>query len=103
MDIKNLELTENDFKLLIDGLDTLPERGAAGEIMGIMFEGILGEKGPEAKEKAKRERDMRRRDEDVKKDALKEDIRILQGKLLMFKRYLIQMDALKQVNDMIEK
>jgi hypothetical protein len=33
-DIKNLELTEQDFQLLVDGLDALPEKGVAGEMMG---------------------------------------------------------------------
>jgi hypothetical protein len=101
MDIKNLELTENDFKMLVDGLDALPERGMAADIMGSLLEGMLGEKNPEAIAKMKREREDKKRMEDQKKDALKEDVKILQGKLLMFKRWLIENNALTQVNEMI--
>jgi hypothetical protein len=102
MDVKNLELTERDFQLLVEGLDTLPEKGLAGEMMTDLFVGMLKmdsdsneisdfEKKRIA-ERAKKERD---------KESLKEDIKILQGKLLMFKRYLIQQDALKQVGEML--
>ena len=101
MDIKNLELTEGDFKMLVEGLDALPERGMSGELMGMMLEGMLRDKNPEAMEKIKREREAKKRAEEKAKEALKDDIRILQGKLLMFKRYLIEIDGLKQVNDII--
>lgn len=103
MNIKDLELTEQDFKMLVDGLDVLPEKGAAGELMGAMFEGLLGDKNPEAMERYKREQAAKRKEHDRLKESLKEDIRILQGKLLMFKRWLIQNDALKQVDDIFNK
>lgn len=96
MNIKSLELTENDFKLLIDGLDCLPEKNASGELFGAIFEGMLGDKNPDALEKYKRERDIKRRADEIKKEALKDEIRILQGKLLLFKRWLIEDKALKE-------
>jgi hypothetical protein len=37
------------------------------------------------------------------RDALKEDIRILQGKLLLFKRYLIEQDALRQTREILNQ
>lgn len=101
MDIKNLELTENDFKLLVDGLDCLPDKDAAGQLMGAMIEGMLGDRNPEAMDRFKREQEAKRRIAEKAKEAIKEEIKILQGKLLMFKRYLIQIDALKQVEDII--
>lgn len=101
MDIRNLELTENDFRLLIDGLDTLPEKGMAGEMIGMLFEGLLTDKNPEAVAKLKAEREDKKRFEENAKQALREEIKILQGKLLMFKRYLIEIDALKQVNELL--
>lgn len=101
MDIKDLQLTENDFNLLFDGLDCIPNKDAAREIMGSLLEGILDDTNLEAAEKYKRERDAKRIVADRAKAALIEDVRILQGKLLMFKRWLIQMDALKQVEDFV--
>jgi len=87
MNIKSLELTENDFKLLIDGLDCLPEKNASGELFVAIFEGKLGDKNPG---------DIKRRADEIKKEALKDEIRILQGKLLLFKRWLIEQKALKK-------
>lgn len=103
MDIKNLELTERDFQLLVDGLDTLPDKNAMGEAMGDMILNMVaGDKKdtPEFLEH-QRKRELERLKAKREKEALKEDIRILQGKLLMFKRFLIQQDALKQVDDIL--
>lgn len=101
MDIKNLELTEADFKMLVDGLDALPEKGIAGELVGVMIEGMLSDRNPETMARYKREQETKRKAADLAKETLKDDIRILQGKLLMFKRWLIETNALKQVNDLI--
>jgi len=101
MKIQDLELTDSDFKMIIDGLDFLPEKGMTGEMMTTLFEGLLSDKSPENMEKLKKEREYRRKKEETTKEQLKEDIKILQGKLLMFKRYLIENNALKQVNDLI--
>jgi hypothetical protein len=103
MDLRNLQLTERDFQLLVDGLDTLPNKDFAGDIMEGLMMGMLKKDGGDntklsdfekkrQAEKLKKERD---------KEMLKEDIKILQGKLLMFKRFLIQQDALKQVDDIL--
>lgn len=102
MDIKNLELTEQDFQLLVDGLDALPEKGLAGDMMGDLFLGMLGRDNEEGMEKLKREREEKRRIQDMVKQQQKEEIRILQGKLLMLKRWLLQQGALKQANDVLE-
>jgi hypothetical protein len=102
MDIKNLELTEQDFQLLVDGLDALPEKGLAGDMMGDLIVGMLGRDNEEGMDKIKREREEKRRIQDLAKQAMKEDIRILQGKLLLLKRWLLQAGALKQANDILE-
>jgi hypothetical protein len=88
--------------MLVDGLDCLPHKDQASDIMESLFVGMMKREGDNpqmtdfekkrAAEKLKKERD---------KEALKEDIKILQGKLLMFKRFLIQQDALKQVDDIL--
>lgn len=102
MDIKNLELTERDFQLLVEGLDTLPEKGLAGEMLTEMFVGMIKKEGESEKlTDFERKRQAEKLQKGREKEALKEDIKILQGKLLMFKRYLIQKDALKQVDDIL--
>lgn len=102
MRIKDLELTEQDFKMLVEGLDALPEKGAAGEMMGALLESMIGDKNPEGMEKYKRDQTAKRKSEDMAKEYLRENIRILQGKLLTFKRWLIQQNALKQVDDIFD-
>lgn len=103
MDIKDLELTEQDFQLLVDGLDALPEKGLAGEMMGELLAGMLTKDNPEAMEKHKREQDAKRKKAESAKLQMKEDVRILQGKLLMLKRWLLQEGALKQAHEIIDR
>lgn len=103
MDIKNLELTEQDFQLLVDGLDALPEKGLAGEMLGDLFIGMLAKDTPEAQDKIKLEREAKHKKLEASKQQMKEDVRILQGKLLMLKRWLLQAGALKQAHDILER
>lgn len=101
MDIKDLELSDSDFKLIVDGLDSLPNKDFGGEIIGMMFEGMLTDKSPEAAEKMKRDRELKSAKDKQKKEILIEEIKILQGKLLMFKRWLAQEGALKQTIEIL--
>jgi hypothetical protein len=103
MDLRNLQLTERDFQLLVDGLDTLPNKDFAGDIMEGLMMGMLKKDGGDNTQlsdfEKKRQAEKLKKERD--KEMLKEDIKILQGKLLMFKRFLIQQDALKQVDDIL--
>lgn len=101
--IKMLNLTEEDFKLLVDGLESLPERGLAGEMMGDLIGSMLADKNPEAQEKIKRDREMKARKQESEKQLLKENIRILQGKLLMLKRSLQENKLLSDTYEIINK
>ena len=99
--IKLLNLTDEDFKLMVDGLDALPERGAAGEMMGELLIGMLS-KGDEEKERQmKLERDDRRRKAEKDKESIRENVKILQGKLLILKRYLQENNALAQTYEVL--
>lgn len=99
--IKNLNLTEKDFKMLVDGLDALPHTGRTGEVlMDIMTSTILSGK---IGEEAKRKMDQERQKEAAKKEMLIEDAKILQGKLLMLKRYLTENALMNDVNDALKK
>jgi hypothetical protein len=99
--LKHLNLTERDFELIIDGLDELPNRNAIGEMMGDLLLGVVSKDDPEANAKIKLDREERIRKNKKEKELMKEDIKILQGKLLMLKRYLIEQDAFNQANEII--
>lgn len=103
MEIKNLDLSDRDFQLLVEALDYLPEKNSTGEMMSSMIVSMIAgdrKDTPEFKEYQRKE-DIKRLQAAKEKEALKEDIRILQGKLLMFKRFLIQQNALKQVDEIL--
>jgi hypothetical protein len=99
--IKMLNLTEEDFKLLVDGLDALPEKGFAGEMMGDLLIGLISKGGEEEKERLMKERQAKREKLDKGKEIMKENIKILQGKLLMLKRYFQENDILKQTYEVL--
>lgn len=99
--LQSLNLNENDFKLIIDGLDCLPEKGFAGEMMGDLLMGMIAKDDPLAQEKMKQEREKSRRDREMKKAAIVDDIKILQGKLLMLKRYLMEQGALNETTNIL--
>jgi hypothetical protein len=99
--LKHLNLTERDFELIIDGLEELPNKNAIGEMMGDLLLGVVSKDDPEAHAKIKLEREARIRNQRKEQSMMKEDIKILQGKLLMLKRYLIEQDAFNQANDII--
>lgn len=101
--LKHLNLTEKDFQLIIDGLDHLPNKNDAGEIMSDFFVGVFDKHSPPDKiiEKIKRDKEVRDRSRKREKDILKEDIKILQGKLLMLKRHLIEQGALNEAHNIL--
>lgn len=100
--LQSLNLTDNDFKLIIDGLDALPSKDLAGDIMGDLLMGMLSDKtNPESQQKLKMEREQKRSKKVKAKEAMQEDIKILQGKLLMLKRYLLERGALIETYDII--
>lgn len=102
-ELKDLKLTENDFDLLVSGLEFLPNKGQSGELIGSLLESMFYEDKPEIKLKFEKER----KDGEVKKQREQkeqnEDIKILQGKLIILKRFLKQEGALKSAYDIINK
>lgn len=102
MELKDLELTEQDFNLILDGLTALPEKETAGNMLhDLMIHMFLSDKSVLAKHEL--EAKERKQKEKAGKQALKEDIKILEGKLIMLKRYLQSQNALKEVNDYLHK
>lgn len=100
-ELKHLNLTEKDFDLLVDGLDSLPEKGMAGEFVGELFGSMMTKDDPDSRNKLQMEREKRQREREERNKTMKEDIKILQGKLLMLKRYLIQQGALNETYEII--
>lgn len=100
-ELQKLNLNEQDFKMIIDGLDALPNTDLAGELMVSLLSGMINKDDPEAQERDKRERANEREKKEIAKAQMREDIKILQGKLLMLKRYLIENNALEKAQEFI--
>lgn len=100
-ELKHLNLTERDFDLLVEGLEALPERGQAGELVADLIGNMITNGDPEAEEKHKRAREHRKASRENSKKAMLEDVKVLQGKLIMLKRYLVSQNALNQATDII--
>lgn len=95
--LRNLSLTERDFDLLVAGLEHLPNKDTAGDLMGEML--IMGlARDEEDKERMKNDLEKKRVARDREKRLLVEDSKILQGKLLMLKRFLIENNLMKDVD-----
>lgn len=103
MNIKDLELSEEDFKMIMDALEALPERANMSDFIGEIMIGTLahGDKDMESRLRAEKERRSKYRQSSSKVEL--EDIRVLQGKLIMMKRILHEEGALKQANDILSK
>ncbi|MGB0521440.1 MAG: hypothetical protein ACPGJS_00700 [Flammeovirgaceae bacterium] len=86
--MKDLDLTEKDFDLLIQGLENLPNKGQIVEFMGDLLGTMLAKDNEQAMDEFKMDREKERQERELKQKELNEDIGILKGKLLMFKRYL---------------
>jgi hypothetical protein len=103
INVKDLNFSDEDIKLMLEGLEQLPNKYLASDIMIAMMDGVLSDNtDPNATIKRKQaiqDRENKRKDE---MDELKENTIILRGKLLMFKRYLLQESALKQTNDILK-
>lgn len=102
-DLKNLQLEEKDFDLLLKGLEVLPSSDLAGEMMIDLFSMAFAKDDPEAKQKLLEDKENRKRAKEKEKQHLIEEVKILQGKLLLLKRYLIQNNLLKDAENILRK
>lgn len=98
--IRMLNLTSKDFDLMVEGLDELPNKGIVGDLMGAMLGSMI------AKDDESREREIKKREFEMKKKEeakafMKEEIKILQGKLLMLKRYMQENKLLSETYDIL--
>lgn len=98
--IRMLNLTSKDFDLMVEGLDELPNKGIVGDLIGAMLGSMI------AKDDESREREIKKREFEMKKKEeakafMKEEIKILQGKLLMLKRYMQENKLLSETYDIL--
>lgn len=101
-ELQNIDLTDEDFALLMKGLDALPSANLAGELMIDMMKAMTTEaKDEEGRRKILEDRKRDRRKDELAKIELQESILILQAKLLLLKRYLRSQGAFKEANDII--
>lgn len=97
--IKQIELTEEDFKMLYDGLEALPTKDIAGDMIGMMFSGLITDETKRAEHDLRMKREMEAKDK--KRQQLIENVRILQGKILTLKRLLVSNRLMKDVDGLI--
>lgn len=98
-DLKDLNLSDEDFSLLIQGLDALPQKDQAGEMMSDLIGTVLFDGKMKEEFERKRKQDLVKKQ--AAKDKLIEDTKILQGKLLMMKRFMQENNLMKDVNNIL--
>lgn len=99
--LKTLNLQEKDFKMIIDALEAYPLKDMAGEMLMDILKLSLSEK-PD-REKILRERRILEEKRSREQSQAKDDIKILQGKILMLKRLLIENKIMEDVKDIYNK
>lgn len=101
-DILSVGLTAEDFDTCIEGLDAIPEKGMAQELMhgtlGLLF-------GTMANDQRRKEMEQQFKGKmktmEQRVAARKDDLTILKSKLILLKRLLLSNEALRTVNEIL--
>lgn len=101
MELGDIQLTEADFNLLIEGLTALPEKGEAGIMMGGLVGHLMAGNDPKTQRAVEATVKKHEDAHKAKKAALEEEIILLKSKLVLLKRYLITNGALKTANKIV--
>lgn len=101
-ELKNVNLTEKDFDLMVEALDNLPNANAAGDLFGLLLTSLVTHDDPEAKIKIQAERERTKKEAEYQKKILTEEVRLLQGKLIAVKRFMRENRLMKEVNDLLK-
>lgn len=103
MEIQDFDLTEEDFALIMKGLEALPSSGLAGELVGkLLLDTLPPSKDPNVKARVEAQLKMQERRRTSAIELLTEEVRLLQGKLIAIKRKLAGAGALKQARDILK-
>jgi len=89
-ELELLGLTETDFDLIITGLDNLPSSGGMGDMIGDMMMSTIFKDHDDVPGDIKAKLEEAKREREEKKRKLEEDTKILQGKLILFRRYMVK-------------
>lgn len=81
----NAEFTKQDLDVLFEAVEKWEQEDMAGEMMGMILEGMVGDRSPEAQAKMKAEREERERKRKIAQRQRKERGVLLRAKLVMLK------------------
>jgi hypothetical protein len=100
--MENLELTDAEFKMLVDGLAMLPfKRNSGSSLYDMLINVIDLHETPEEKRKREQAVKVQREKDAADLETLIEDVRVLQGKLITYKRYMAEQNGLNKTNKII--
>lgn len=103
LSVKDLDLTTEDFTMLMDALEHLPFKNTGNDVVDAMMDGVLAAHSPEKKDEISRKRKVKLAQDQRERADVIEKIRLLQAKIIMIKRVMIQENALKEANEIINK
>lgn len=98
-----LGLTEADFDLIVKALDYYPEKGTAGLMLSDLVGTLIAGHNKAAQHFSDALNNKKQKEHAEKAAAIKEEATILQGKLLLLKRYLKENAALREVDEIINQ
>lgn len=101
MNLQDIQLTEQDFNMLIDSLDQLPNKHKMSSFTADILGTMMFKPGSHEEQQFKKERERIDRQHKKEIDDMKEEIAILKSKMIMLKRYLITNGALKTTNKIL--
>jgi|GraSoiStandDraft_52_1057288.scaffolds.fasta_scaffold1336159_1 hypothetical protein len=101
--IEHLDLTDKDFDMLVEGLEALSKKDMASELVGDLMVGMFSRGDKSLEQRLAMEKKRQAAVKDAERRTLNEDIKILQGKLILLKRYLLQKGAMAQANEVLGK
>lgn len=100
--IKNIGLTDKDFDMINEALENLPSKDAAGRLFTGLFKTMLIKDEEKLKEMQKKDSEEEaERKHELK--LLKEDIRILQSKIIQLKRIFYNDRLDSEINDALNR
>ena len=101
-DILQVGLTSEDFDVMLEGLEAIPEKGFGHEMMLTLISIASGSAtDPKRSAEFKRDSAHRMRELEKKGKARADDLVILKSKLILLKRLLLSNDAIRQANEIL--
>lgn len=100
-DLKQINLTDKEFNLIISALDQYPNQGKMASFMADMLLGSLI-KDEEKKNEYERSRKLAEEKQNREKEIMIEDIKILQAKLISLKRFMAENSLMSDVKNIID-